>query len=673
MKILCIAPYNDLIETATKVLVNTPYQVSYKLGNLQTGLEIAKESISAHMADVIVSRGGTATLLRQNISIPVFEIEVSGYDLLRAMFPYVKHRKQLAVIGYENVISGARSIADILGISVKFFLIQTEIESNKCIEEAIKWGAEVVLGDTVSVDRAKTLGISSELIRSGRESIAQAFSSATKFYQHMQDELIRNRRLEAIMEHTDQGVLYLSSNGTIKLANQKICKFFGCRQEQLVGKTISQLNLPEDFSTLILTGVSVRSRILLIRDLEYLIDVLPLHTNSQLYATLIFIQSTGKVRDLEIIVRQQTVAQGLTAGYSFDLLIAIDNRMKTIIEKARDFSQTNSTILLLGETGTGKEVFAQSIHNSSPRRNGPFVAVNCAALPDTLLESELFGYAEGSFTGARKGGKAGLFELAHTGTIFLDEINEMSSVVQARFLRVIQEKQIMRIGDNRVFDVDVRIIAATNRDLIAEIESGRFRKDLYYRIRVLDIEIPPLRHRSDDIIPLFIEFIRGFKRIYNIQQFNIPEELLSALVLHPWPGNIRQLRNFAEKTSVLMLFQGSKTEIIQELIDELKSVGNKEYSEKNNYQRENYGEIRAISDLEVPGESTTTIKSQTNKKNITVTIPVNSSNLTLKQLNEFVIREAWIRNKLNISETARQLGINRATVRKHLQESEPIP
>ena len=209
-------------------------------------------------------------------------------------------------------------------------------------------------------------------------------------------------------------------------------------------------------------------------------------------------------------------------------------------------AQSNSSILIMGESGTGKELFAQSIHGSSSRSNGPFVAVNCSTFQDGLLQSELFGYEEGAFTGAKKGGKIGLFELANNGTIFLDEIGEMDLSSQAILLRVIQEKQIRRIGSDKVIDVDIRIIAATNRDLKKLVCENKFRKDLFYRLNVLPLKISPLRDRSEDIFLIFDSFKKNLDA-----NFKLSDEAINIFKSHNWEGNIRELRNVAEYCSYL--------------------------------------------------------------------------------------------------------------------------
>lgn len=228
--------------------------------------------------------------------------------------------------------------------------------------------------------------------------------------------------------------------------------------------------------------------------------------------------------------------------------------MDECIRRARLFSRSDKTVLIQGESGTGKELVAQSIHNASSRRNKPFVAVNCAALPESLLESELFGYERGAFTGARQSGKKGLFEQANGGTIFLDEIGDMPLALQSRLLRVLQEKQVMRVGADSIIDIDVRVIAATNQNLMAKMEEGIFRSDLYYRLNVLPCHIASLRDRREDIVPLFLNFIG---------QKSIPNDLAARLKSYDWPGNVRELENTAEYYTMMRDFDMPLPEHIQ--------------------------------------------------------------------------------------------------------------
>jgi propionate catabolism operon transcriptional regulator len=224
--------------------------------------------------------------------------------------------------------------------------------------------------------------------------------------------------------------------------------------------------------------------------------------------------------------------------------------VRTLAER---YAATEGTVLITGESGTGKEMVAQGIHNASARRDRPFVAINCAAFPEALLESELFGYEEGAFTGSRRGGRAGLFEAAHTGTIFLDEVGDVPVTLQTRLLRVLQERQVLRLGSNDPTPVDVRVVAATNRDLKKEIARGAFREDLYYRLNILPIHVPPLRERRDDVGPIAEALLRDA-----LGRHRAPDALPNALATvlpwlgaYAWPGNVRELENVLERIAVV--------------------------------------------------------------------------------------------------------------------------
>ncbi|MGQ9531894.1 MAG: sigma-54 interaction domain-containing protein [Desulfotomaculales bacterium] len=258
------------------------------------------------------------------------------------------------------------------------------------------------------------------------------------------------------------------------------------------------------------------------------------------FGVVVILKETGRVK--RVVQRMA----GARAYYTFEQIVGRNARFRQTVELARMAAESPSNILLVGESGTGKELFAQAIHNASVRRSGPFVALNCAAVPRELIASELFGYAEGAFTGARKGGNPGKFELADGGTIFLDEIGEMPPELQAVLLRVLEERSVVRVGGNEVIPVDVRVIAATNTDLRAAVERGTFRKDLFYRLNVITIEMIPLRERKDDLPLLCRAFLsRANARLgKNLQGFDPAVERLFAE--YAWPGNVRELSNVIE-------------------------------------------------------------------------------------------------------------------------------
>lgn len=233
----------------------------------------------------------------------------------------------------------------------------------------------------------------------------------------------------------------------------------------------------------------------------------------------------------------------------FPHFIAKSNSMKQLLELVRAVARVDATVLILGESGSGKGEVAKLIHKMSPRKNGPFIVVNCAAIPDSLLESELFGYEMGAFSGARKEGKPGMFELAHKGTLFLDEIGDLSLNLQAKLLRVLQDREFIRLGGVKPVKVDVRIIAATNSNLEEKVRQGLFRKDLYYRLHVVPVTVPPLRERKEDIFPLVEHFLDRVKEKYGIPKY-ISEEVMELFYEYDWPGNVRELENLVERLAI---------------------------------------------------------------------------------------------------------------------------
>jgi two-component system response regulator HydG len=249
-------------------------------------------------------------------------------------------------------------------------------------------------------------------------------------------------------------------------------------------------------------------------------------------------------------IRLRAFPHGMGAATGTVLPIGQSAVFQSVLKQALLVAHTEATVFLQGESGTGKEVIARFIHQSSPRRVGPFVAINCAALPEQLLESELFGYERGAFTGAQQA-KPGQIELAARGVLFLDEVSEISPTAQAKFLRFLQEREFRRLGSTRSLRADVRVIAASNRDLAAEVEAGRFREDLFYRLQVFDIPLPPLRERTSDIPLLADAFLQDLGRSLARPVAQLTAEALDALMAHGWPGNIRELHNVLERAAIL--------------------------------------------------------------------------------------------------------------------------
>ena len=284
---------------------------------------------------------------------------------------------------------------------------------------------------------------------------------------------------------------------------------------------------------------------------EIVINFHPIVIQNATVGLVATLQELRQLQDIEQITRRELVRRGRIAKHSFAEIQTQVPLMRRVVDDAIRFAGYDSPLLILGETGVGKEYFAHAVHQASRRKNGPFLAVNCASIPESILESELFGHSEGAFTGSRRGGKMGLFEQAHGGTIFLDEIGEMLEQCQVRLLRVLQEYEVYRLGDNRTIPIDIRVIAATNRDLWSLVKNRKFREDLFYRLEALTIEVPPLRERKADIDMFVRHSINHFNRLYSGAVTDIAAEAMRLLQEYDWPGNIRELQNIVGRLVAL--------------------------------------------------------------------------------------------------------------------------
>ncbi len=364
--------------------------------------------------------------------------------------------------------------------------------------------------------------------------------------------------LEAIFNATQDAISVVDENGMGLMVNPAYTELTGLKAEEVIGKPATVDIDPHQESIhmqVLRTRRPVRGVPLRVgaRKRDVVVNVAPIIVDGELKGSVGVIHDVSEIKRLsEELEQQKKLVRRLTSKYTFDEIVAESPLMQQAVQQAMQAADTPATVLLRGESGTGKELFAHAIHNASSRRSGQFIRVNCAAIADTLLESELFGYAEGAFTGARKGGKRGLFEEADGGTIFLDEIGEVSLSLQAKLLRVLQEKEIVRVGETKPVPVDVRVIAATNAPLEDLIARGKFREDLYYRLNVVPIVIPPLRHRREDIPRLVEHLIEKFNEEYGRHVRSISPDALQRLMEYNWPGNVRELENIIGRAMIAM-------------------------------------------------------------------------------------------------------------------------
>ena len=347
--------------------------------------------------------------------------------------------------------------------------------------------------------------------------------------------------LDILMGSLSMGILGVDVERKICAVNSVAEEMLHLRRGSAVGSPLMTASL-ELYKSL--EGEDLRQKLSKLIQLDgvYInLSTAPADWEGEPMGCFIILQRFTEEEERQHQFRRQLYDRGYKSKYVFDDIIGHCPAMLQAKHIAQKMARTDASILLTGESGTGKELFAHSIHNASPRRRMPFVAINCAALPESLLESELFGYNEGAFTGAKKGGKMGLFELAHRGTLFLDEIEGMSRPLQAKLLRVLQEREVMRVGGDRIITIDVRIIAATNEDILERVREGTFRKDLYYRLNTLPIDIPPLRERGEDLFLIMDKLMQKIGA-----NFSLSPQARAVFRSYSWDGNVRELENIVE-------------------------------------------------------------------------------------------------------------------------------
>ena len=430
-----------------------------------------------------------------------------------------------------------------------------------------------------------------EIIRENRDGLlnflgkmADLISNKLKAQINTEELELEKKKLETLIDSMDRAIVSVDINGKIDKYNSKFKEIFNLNDSEVEDKSVVQvlnfINEPlnKDFKR-------YKSGMFFYRkngyELKGIYNINKITVKDKLKGYVIdFIDKREAIKNYNRINKDYKIV--------LDNIIGESNIIKTIKNESFIASKSSSTVLITGESGTGKELFARAIHNHSDRVDNPFIAVNCAAIPDNLLESELFGYEEGAFTGAKKGGKLGKFELAHKGTIFLDEIGDMSLHLQAKLLRVLQERELDKIGGKSNISIDVRIISATNKDLEDMVSKGIFREDLYYRLNVIPIHLPSLKERREDI-PLLIDYtIKEYSNKLGKNVDHVDKDVLKVMMEYRWPGNIRELQNIIEY-SINM----SSSSVIT-----LDAIPQKIKCTSINEVREDNREIRTLEDLE---------------------------------------------------------------------------
>lgn len=555
-KVLLIVPYPELEGVVKKVYKRRFENLGFQLVIKDIRAEDLENENNLYKYDVLIGRGHSANILKRIMPDKnVVKIPITGYDLMRAILECNEKYNSdgIGIFVTDKTIHDERSLREAFGKNIKIYVIPEVNNITKAIKEARNEGIDTVIGGYSAVSAAQSIGLNSITIKNGEEAIYTVLKETVGIVDTMRMEQKRNKTYQTILQESNEGIMYVNEDGIIEIINKKAIQLLETDSGNIRQRKAAVVfpYLKEYVEKSMASKKFILNQLIRVGKSVISFDFAPVLEGDNLMGTVVTFQSASKIQQKETEIRKKLNDKGLVARYNFSDIVHVSSVMENTIRRAKKFGTVDSNVLIVGETGTGKELMAQSIHNTSKRQHGPFVAVNCAALPENLLESELFGYVEGAFTGSKKGGKVGLFEQANNGTLFLDEISELPINFQGKLLRVLQERQVRRVGDDRVTDINVRFIVATNKNLSMEVKKGLFRQDLLYRLDILRLNIPPLRERKDDIYPIFISFLKVYNKQFGYDIGGCTEKAKKIIENYDFSGNIRELRNITERLSVL--------------------------------------------------------------------------------------------------------------------------
>ncbi len=522
-------------------------------GTFGDALATARDRIERGLVDAFVSAGSNASILRAGLQAPVATIQLGGFDLMQALIKARRISSRVGVVMYGQTIPELDEVKDLLNIEVSQYAYQTPDDARQRFEMLRRAGFDVIVGSSLVVELAEQAGLHG-LLAYSLASIRNGFEDAIELARVARLEAGRYEQLNGVLHNLQEAVLAVDRDNRIIAANPPMQQLLGRTSARLLGRSLDAAQPELSLQATLESGLEERALVQRFAQRDWVVNRTPIREHGEIVGAALTLYDARAIQQADTSLRMQHGRRQSAARHRFDGLVGQSPAFLRAVHTAQRFAGNDLTVLIAGESGAGKELFAQAIHNGSARTGRPFVAINCAAFPEALLESELFGYEEGAFTGSRRGGKRGLFETAHTGTLFLDEIGDMPLHLQTRLLRVLQEREITRLGATAPIPVDVRVIAATHQPLDQMIRERRFRQDLYYRINTLRLALPALRERRDDVALLAESLLGG-----GLQRLGVAFDARRALAplrprleAHAWPGNVRELENFCERLAVFL-------------------------------------------------------------------------------------------------------------------------
>ncbi|WP_159299910.1 propionate catabolism operon regulatory protein PrpR [Spiribacter sp. SSL99] len=501
--------------------------------------------------DAVVAAGSNGAFLRRHLALPVILVTLTGFDVLNALATARRSARRIALISHGTTHPELIEFKQHFGLELEHYAYETAADAERRVSALASRGVGAIIGPGLVTDLAEQAGLAGIFVYS-RASVEQALDGAIEISRIGRIEAARRERLDTILQQLEEGVVAVDMDERVQSFNPAMARLLGVDADAVEGRRLSQVASQLALHDTLAHGVTELGGVQRIGNRTVVTNRIPIREQGVQTGAVVTVQDSATIQRVDRSLRSTNKPRQFAARYELDGIIGDSQPLREARTLAAQYAATDTTVLILGESGTGKELLAQGIHNASARRGHAFVALNCGAFPESLLESELFGFEEGAFTGSRRGGKPGLFESAHTGTIFLDEIGEMPLTLQTRLLRVLQEHEVIRLGATQPTPVDVRVIAATHRDLAAAVAEGAFRQDLYYRINILRLDVPPLRERLDDL-PALARSIAGRALARQGRTGAMPamlEQVMPYCRAYHWPGNIRELENLIERLAI---------------------------------------------------------------------------------------------------------------------------
>ena len=557
-----VAHSQEIADCVRRVADSQDYEIHYHVATSESAVPLAQGCL-AKGYEVVLCHGGTGRSIVRALGHNAVAIDRTDMDVIKTLREAALASRSIALAAYLGESHDIAVMEELLDISIHHIVYANWTELFRKVRAAYDQGVRVLVGGGVSKKSMESCGGRGFVIHPNPHSIGLALEQAQATARQKRIEAARHGDLLGILKHLQEGVVCIDREGELIYANKRAGRLLR------LGANADAARLRPFYDTLQLQRAlaektACHDKVVALADQHLVVTTIPLTVHSGIPGALALFRDVPSLQSISRKINEELAAKGLTVRTGLDDIRGSSKAIRELKRKIRRFAPTAATVRICGETGSGKELVAHALHAESNRRHKAFVAVNCAALPENLIESELFGYEDGAFTGARRGGKAGLFEMSDGGTIFLDEVGEIRHEVQLRLLRVLETREVMRVGASGIRTVDVRVVCASHRSLIELVEAGRFRLDLYYRLSTLKIAIPPLRERLEDIPDLLDMLLRRHGKPAGVVSPGMAESLRR----HCWPGNVRELAAMMESYLIQLEGHGPDEALFAEVFRE---------------------------------------------------------------------------------------------------------